>query len=100
MVVDKNREFKNILQIFFFLVVHGALDGMNPLGLLGNFTILVTTDGIDLEFFEFGQLQMVSEPDIRRCASEDVGSTREVDCEILHRLERETKHSLCVETPP
>ena len=51
----------------FFLVVHGALDGMNPLGLLGNFTILVTTDGMDLEFFEFGLLQMVSEPDIRRC---------------------------------
>ena len=57
-----------------------------------------------------GPLQMVSEPDTRRCASEEaepcrgvdtrqcasdhVGPRRGVDCEIPHRLERETKHSL------
>ena len=37
---------------------------------------------------------MVSEPGIEQCASEDVGSPRGVDCEIPHRLERGTKHSL------
>ena len=39
-------------------------------------------------------LQMVSELDTGRCASEDVGSPKGVDCEIPHRLERGTKHSL------
>ena len=39
-------------------------------------------------------LQMVSEPGIRRCASEDTGPLRGVNCEIPHRLERGTKHSL------
>ena len=37
---------------------------------------------------------MVLELDIKRCASEDVGPPREVDCEIPHRLEKRTKHSL------
>ena len=41
-----------------------------------------------------GLLQMVSEPDIERCVSEEVGLSRAVDCEIPHRLERRTKHSL------
>ena len=31
-----------------------------------------------------GLLQMVSEPDTGRYASEDVGPSREVDCEISH----------------
>ena len=35
----------------------------------------------------FELLQMVSEPDIGRCASEDAEPSREMDCEILHRLE-------------
>ena len=39
-------------------------------------------------------LQMVSEPDNGRCVSEDAGSSRGVDCEISHCLERGTKHSL------
>ena len=43
---------------------------------------------------EFGLLQMVSEPDTGRYASEDAGPRREVDCEIPHRLEGGTKHSL------
>ena len=41
-----------------------------------------------------GLLQMVSEPDIGQCASEDAEPRRGVDCEIPHRLERRTKHSL------
>ena len=39
-------------------------------------------------------LQMVSEPNTGWCANEDVGLPRGVDCEIPHRLERGTKHSL------
>ena len=39
-------------------------------------------------------LQMVSELDTKQCANEDAGSLREVNCEIPHRLERRTKHSL------
>ena len=42
---------------------------------------------------EFELLQMVSEPDTKRYANEDV-APKEVDCEIPHRLERGTKHSL------
>jgi len=34
----------------------------------------------------FGLLQIVSEPDNKRCASEDVGSPRGVDCEISCKL--------------
>ena len=57
-----------------------------------------------------GLLQMVSKPDTggcvneeakpqrdvdtRWCASEDAGLRKGVDCEVLHRLEREMKHSL------
>ena len=41
-----------------------------------------------------GLLQMVLESDTGRCASEDAGPSRGVDCEIPHRLERGTKHSL------
>ena len=41
-----------------------------------------------------GLLQIVSELDIGRYASEDAGLRRGVDCEISHRLERGTKHSL------
>ena len=37
---------------------------------------------------------MILELDTERCVSEDVGPSRGVDCEILHRLERGTKHSL------
>ena len=33
----------------------------------------------------FGLLQMVSESDTGRCASEDAGPLRRADCEILHR---------------
>ena len=56
-----------------------------------------------------GLLQMVSEPDTVRCASEDAesrrgvdtgwcanednGPRREVDCEIPHRMERGTKET-------
>ena len=39
-------------------------------------------------------LQMVSEPGTEQCASEDAGPLKGVDCEITHRLERRTKHSL------
>ena len=45
---------------------------------------------------ELRLLQMVSEPNTGRCASEDAGPPKGVDgmhCEIRHRLERETKHS-------
>ena len=41
-----------------------------------------------------GLLQMILEPDTGRCASEDVGLLRGVDCEISHWLERKTKHCL------
>ena len=41
-----------------------------------------------------GMLQMVSKPGMERCASEDDGPSRGVDCEIPHRLGRETKYSL------
>ena len=41
-----------------------------------------------------GLLQMVSELDTGRCASEGVGPLKGVDCEIPHRLERGTQHSL------
>ena len=37
---------------------------------------------------------MILEADIERCASEDVGPSKGVDCEIPHRLERGTKHSI------
>ena len=37
---------------------------------------------------------MVLELDTEWCASEDTGSSRGVDCEILHRLERGSKQSL------
>ena len=36
-----------------------------------------------------GRLQMVSEPNARRCASKDARPPRGVDCEIPHQLERE-----------
>ena len=39
-------------------------------------------------------LQMVSEPDTERCASEDAGPPKGVDCEIPNRLKRGTKHCL------
>ena len=39
-----------------------------------------------------GLLQMVSKLDIGWCASENTGPG--MDCEIPHRLERGTKHSL------
>ena len=39
-------------------------------------------------------VQMVSEPDTRWRASEDVGPRRELDCEIPHQLEKRTKHYL------
>ena len=42
----------------------------------------------------FGLLQMVSEPDIGQCDSEDAKLPKGVDCEIPHRLERGTKHSV------
>ena len=38
-------------------------------------------------------LQMISEPDTGRCASEDIRHPRGVDCDIPHRLERGTKES-------
>ena len=41
-----------------------------------------------------GLLQMVSELDTGRCASEDAGPLRGVDCEIPHRLERGTRQFL------
>ena len=37
-------------------------------------------------------LQIVSELETGWCARENVGLPREVDCEISHQLERETKH--------
>ena len=37
-------------------------------------------------------LQIVSELETGWCARENVGLSREVDCEISHQLERETKH--------
>ena len=40
-----------------------------------------------------GLLQMVSKPDIGRCASEDARPRRGVNCEIPHRLERGTSAS-------
>ena len=43
---------------------------------------------------EVGLLQMVSELDTERCGNEDAGLPRRVDCEILHRLEKGTKHFL------
>ena len=39
-------------------------------------------------------LQMVSEPGSGRCVGEDASPQGGVDCEIPHRLERETKYSL------
>ena len=42
----------------------------------------------------FGLLHMVSEPHTERCANEDGGQLRGVDCEIPHWLEWGTKHSL------
>ena len=41
-----------------------------------------------------GLLQMVSESNTEWCSSEDVGPQRGMDCEIPHRVERRTKHSL------
>ena len=43
---------------------------------------------------DLNSLQMVSELVTGCCASEDVRPLREVDCEILHWLERGTKHYL------
>ena len=43
---------------------------------------------------EFELLRMVSESDNGRYVSEEVGSPRGVDCEILHQLERGTNHCL------
>ena len=43
---------------------------------------------------------MVSEPDTERCANEDAGFPRGVDCEIPHLLEREMKHYKGVEASP
>ena len=43
---------------------------------------------------EFGLLQMVLEPDTRKCVRENVGTPNGVDCEILHRLERGSEPSL------
>ena len=42
----------------------------------------------------FELLQMVLEPGIKQCASEDAGPPRGVDCEISHQLEKGTEHSL------
>ena len=39
-------------------------------------------------------LQIISEPDTRQCASEDVRPLKGVNCEVPHRLERGMKHSL------
>ena len=41
-----------------------------------------------------GVLQMVSEPNTGRYASEDIELLKWVDCETLHWLERGTKHFL------
>ena len=40
---------------------------------------------------QLGLLQIVSELDTERCASKDARPPRGVDCEILHRLEKETE---------
>ena len=40
------------------------------------------------------RIQMVSEPDPGRCASEDTGSPMKMDCKIPNWLESGTKHSL------
>ena len=53
----------------------------------GSKQTISTSDGVEL-------LKMILEPDTERCASKDVGPSRGVDCEIPHRLERGTKHSL------
>ena len=37
---------------------------------------------------------MVLEPETEHCTNEYTGSLKEVDCEIPHQLERETKHFL------
>ena len=42
-----------------------------------------------------GLLQMVSEPNTGRCASENVGPPRGVDCEIPHQLERRNSLQGC-----
>ena len=42
----------------------------------------------------FELLQMVLESDTGWCANQDARPLRGVDCEIPHRLERRTKHSL------
>ena len=42
---------------------------------------------------------MLSDPDTGWCASEDAGPLKGVDCEIPHRLERGTKHSITVWKP-
>ena len=47
---------------------------------------IFTSSGLEL-------LQMVSEPDTRRCGSEDA-NPQGVDYEIPHWLERRTKHFL------
>ena len=39
-------------------------------------------------------LQILSELDIGQCASINAGNPRGMNCEIPHRLERGTKHSL------
>jgi len=39
-------------------------------------------------------LQMVSKLDTRRCANEDAGLPKGVDCKIPHRLKRGMKHFL------
>ena len=41
-----------------------------------------------------GLLQMVSKLDFGRCASEECWALEGMDCEVPHRLERGTKHSL------
>ena len=51
---------------------------------MGKKRTVSTSDGLRL-------LQIISESDIERCASEDVGPPRGVDYDIPHRLERGTK---------
>ena len=48
---------------------------------------------------ELELLQMISEPDTRRCTRKNIGSPRGLDCEIPHWLGRGTKHS-SMETSP
>ena len=43
---------------------------------------------------ELRVLQMVSKLDTGQCARKDVRPPRRVDCEIQHKLEMGTKHSL------